>query len=101
MEPEANPLLLRQTSDSPPPLVLSLHASDGKEGLYGPFHALRAEALTKAGFDECIEATVRLRRLSFAGGVVARMGDNSRQKTGEMPGELDEGARYPGGRDFD
>ena len=58
-----------------------------------------AEALTKAGCDECIEATVRKRRLCFAG-FVARMRDTRLPKTALL-GEFEGGARYSGGQEFD
>ena len=58
-----------------------------------------AEALTRAGCEECIEATVRRRRLCFAGFVV-RMTDDRLPKFALM-GELEGRQRYVGGQEFD
>ena len=56
-----------------------------------------AEALAKAGCDECVEAIMRKRRLCFAG-FVARMGDDRLPKT-VLFEELVGGAGYSGGQD--
>ena len=58
-----------------------------------------AEALLRAGCAESIEATVRKRRLCFAGFVV-RMGDNRLPKQ-VMLGEMEGGVRYRGGQEYD
>ena len=58
-----------------------------------------AEALLRTGCDESIEATVRKRRLCFAG-FVMRMGDDRLPKL-VMLGEMEGGARYLGGQEYD
>ncbi|CAN0240606.1 unnamed protein product, partial [Pylaiella littoralis] len=58
-----------------------------------------AKALITAGCNESVEATVRKRRLCFAG-FVARMRDERLPKIALL-GELQGGARYLGGQEFD
>ncbi|CAM9298222.1 unnamed protein product [Pylaiella littoralis] len=58
-----------------------------------------AVALINTGCDECIEATMRKRRLCFAG-FVARTRDERLPKIALL-GELEGGARYSRGQEYD